>query len=401
MNRTAEPCAPPLLIAGGILTPRSLQDQVIVITGAGRSVGSEAARALAWLGANLILVDTDAGLGRDCAARINLEIRADAAIFVNADHTDEKSVIHLARQVFRKFGRVDGVINVTQAAPTPDFITATVRDWDRNYRTNLRGPALMARIFLPAMIQQDYGVFISFPASRISSNQGRIYACFRSAQNEMARALDAELEASGVITFSFKPGKMTPEEDEPLAEAFEEEVSLEAAGAGCAAAVALAPRFRGLEVSAHQALLAAGIPPAAMNGDVKLTPVQWEQAATLCANLGRELERQTMLWASKSHLERQWMWREFKITVGLDASECIARVNELSSQLKNKKYPFRQAYSRMFKGLSVYFERRSRQTEQNIHDPFAHIAKSADLAAWSGSARKMADLSQRRTEENP
>jgi NAD(P)-dependent dehydrogenase (short-subunit alcohol dehydrogenase family) len=52
------------LIATGTLTRDSLAGQVAVVTGAGRGIGFEAARALAWLGAHVCIAEIDKQTGR-------------------------------------------------------------------------------------------------------------------------------------------------------------------------------------------------------------------------------------------------------------------------------------------------------------------------------------------------
>ncbi len=92
-------------------------------------------------------------------------------------------------------------------------------------------------------------------------------------------------------------------------------VSVQAAGAGFAAAIALAPEFRGQEIGVKQALNAAGIelelgsPPL---GKRELTDEQAEQALALCAEVRTTLADQYRGWQKRSVFERQWMLRDFK-----------------------------------------------------------------------------------------
>ncbi len=51
---TAQP-----LIAAGVLKEDALKGQVAIVTGGGGGIGFEAARALAWLGARVVLADKD------------------------------------------------------------------------------------------------------------------------------------------------------------------------------------------------------------------------------------------------------------------------------------------------------------------------------------------------------
>ena len=47
----------PLIISTGSLTRSSLAGKAAVVTGAGRGIGLEAARALCWLGARVVVAE--------------------------------------------------------------------------------------------------------------------------------------------------------------------------------------------------------------------------------------------------------------------------------------------------------------------------------------------------------
>jgi NAD(P)-dependent dehydrogenase (short-subunit alcohol dehydrogenase family) len=262
-----------LLIATSILSRRSLQDQVAIITGAGRGIGYEVARSLAWLGGYVVIAEIDDRLGRETASLINSEISPNSAVFIHTDIGDEENVNRLARQVIRLYGRVDIVLNNAVIMPVGRFNETSIRTWDVSYRTNLRGAILMARIFLPLMLQQDSGV-IAFVSSTNGKYRG-VFEIMKSGQVELAHTLNAELENSGIITFTIHPGLVrTPGVETVVSQIAalegcgmdisdfaqsETVMSAEIAGAAIAAAIALAPRHRGLDITAAHALKEAGI----------------------------------------------------------------------------------------------------------------------------------------------
>ena len=84
------------LIGTGNLRRDALAGQVAVVTGAGRGIGFEAARALAWLGARVVVAEIDRKTGREAAARISAEMGAGAAVFIHTDVGRERSVTRLA-----------------------------------------------------------------------------------------------------------------------------------------------------------------------------------------------------------------------------------------------------------------------------------------------------------------
>jgi NAD(P)-dependent dehydrogenase (short-subunit alcohol dehydrogenase family) len=56
-----------VLISEGNLPHDSLQGNVAVVTGAGRGIGYEAARALIWLGAKVVIADVNEKNGKTAA----------------------------------------------------------------------------------------------------------------------------------------------------------------------------------------------------------------------------------------------------------------------------------------------------------------------------------------------
>jgi NAD(P)-dependent dehydrogenase (short-subunit alcohol dehydrogenase family) len=267
--------APDLLIAAGVLSRRSLKDQIAVITGAGRGIGYEVARAIAWLGGHVVIADIDPGLGRKSASIINTQIAHNSSVFIHTDVGDEDSVNRLAHKVLRIFGRVDIVVNNAVTMPVGTVREQSIRDWDISYRVNLRGSVLMSRIFLPAMIEQESGV-IAFVSSAGGKYRGA-FETMKSGQVELAHTIHAEYENSGIIAFSIFPGFVHTPGMETVARQIsvllktdtsindlikpEPVYSAEIAGAAIAVAIVYAPRYRGQDVIASQALKQAGIDP--------------------------------------------------------------------------------------------------------------------------------------------
>ncbi len=341
----------PLLISQGKLTRQALEGQVVVVTGAGGGIGFEAARALAWLGARVVIAEINPKTGKTAAEKISQEFGPGACLFVQTDVGDERSVANLARQALRSFGEVNVVVNNATLAPLGAILDKPISDWDASYRVNLRGPVLLAQAFLPGMLQRKSGVFVC-----VSSAGGiymGAYEIMKTAQVELAKTLDGELEDSGVIAFTIGPGivptatalagvaQIAPLYGKSVAEFLADyqdvQLPVEAAGAGFAAAVALARQFKGVEVIARQALNAAGIDlpgeragesKAALKGEKRL------QALALCQEVRRTLAGEIEGWKKRSLFERQWMLRYFKQHAGLSAEDALAGLGALEKSLE-------------------------------------------------------------------
>src|SRR5512144_2351923 len=89
----------------------SLLGQTVVVTGAGGGIGFEAARALLWLGANVVIAEINPQAGARAASDLGEEFGPERILFVPTDVGDEASVQKLYTQVASSFGKVDAMIN--------------------------------------------------------------------------------------------------------------------------------------------------------------------------------------------------------------------------------------------------------------------------------------------------
>ena len=341
-----------MLIANGKLTRQALSGKTAIVTGAGGGIGYEAARALAWLGARVILAEIKADEGQPAAERINRELGAETAYFVQTDVGDGASIERLAAEAARLAGPVDIVINNATIAPLGRVTDVPIGDWDRSYRVNLRGPVLLARAFLPGMLARNAGVFAC--VSSTGTAYLGAYETYKAAQVHLANTLDAELEGTGVCAFTIGPGlvptqtataaveRLAPQMGLTIDQFYELNagalLSVEEAGAGFAAAAALADQFRGQEISSMQALQAAGIATIAPAGPAPRAPTDAqpsEQALADCRRVHATLAQQVEEWKHRSLFERQWVIRDFRKTSGMPAEEWLTGLGRLEQGLAN------------------------------------------------------------------
>jgi NAD(P)-dependent dehydrogenase (short-subunit alcohol dehydrogenase family) len=327
-----------------------LHDETVIVTGAGGGIGYEAARALLWLGANVVLAEINHQNGRKAEVTLEKEFGKDRVLFVHTDVGDETSVKNLYNLSILAFGKVDAIINNATIAVLGEVKDVPIEEWDKSYHVNLRGPVLMARTFLPDMIQRDHGVFVCISSTGTAFLGG--YETFKAAQVHLANTLDAELEGTNVIAYTIGPGlvptetaskavaKLAPQMGMTVDAFFEMNkgavLSIEEAGAGFAASVVFAEKFRGQEISSIQALKAADINFGAAeteNTSAEISAEKRDQLQALCEAVYFTLKEQSEGWKSRSLFERQWVIRDFKKTAGMPVEEWLSTLERLQENI--------------------------------------------------------------------
>jgi NAD(P)-dependent dehydrogenase (short-subunit alcohol dehydrogenase family) len=371
-----------LLISQGNLPKNLLKDEVAIVTGAGRGIGYEAARALLWLGARVVIAEINEKNGRAAAEVLTKEFGEDKAIFLKTDIGNDKDVEKITKEVQKKWGKVDIILNNATVFPMGAVKDTTVEKWDFSYRVNLRGPVLLARTFLSGMIRRKHGVFVCVSSSGAAPFMGP-YEVFKTAQGELASTIAAELEGTGVYAFTIGPGIVKTEAfmeggaqvasmlgiklEELLEMNKSFEISPEAAGVGFAASIALATNYHGQETSSIQVLREIGIilGDEAKPQNTQTKPIQTSEtttnqnAADLYERVMKTYVEQSEGWKRRNLFERQWVARDFKKTTGISTDEMLSALINVGRNLQNPQA--KQNSIEILQKLAGYFEHQQDQ----------------------------------------
>jgi pteridine reductase len=114
-----------------------LQGRVALVTGAGRRLGREMARALADRGMTLAIHHHASNAGANELRKEILDSGGRAACF-RADLTDAHAARALPQQVLAEFGRVDVLVNSAAVMHRLGFEETTPEQWDAIQDLNLR-----------------------------------------------------------------------------------------------------------------------------------------------------------------------------------------------------------------------------------------------------------------------
>lgn len=187
----------------------TLQDQVAVITGAGRNIGADIARLFASKGGKVAVVDMDKGRGESIAS----EIRSSGgeAIAVVADISEVEDVKTMVRTVVEKWGKIDILINNAAISDNKNIFNITKEEWDKTLAVTLTGPFLVAKYIAEQMVRQGRGGNIINVAST-SGYQGRdsaiAYSSAKGGVLNLTRAMAVQLAPHNIRVNSVSPNKI-------------------------------------------------------------------------------------------------------------------------------------------------------------------------------------------------
>src|SRR6266700_5436545 len=136
------------------------ENQVAIVTGAGRGIGHAIAVRLASDGARVACVSRSEENAKRTAEELNVA-RADSAKAYAVDVADHAAVQKVSAQILEDFGKIDILVN--NAGVTRDGLSMRMPpgDWDTVINTNLRGPFNFVQAVERAMIKQRSGRIIN------------------------------------------------------------------------------------------------------------------------------------------------------------------------------------------------------------------------------------------------
>jgi NAD(P)-dependent dehydrogenase (short-subunit alcohol dehydrogenase family) len=173
-----------------------------LITGAGRGMGVEFARAALAAGHHVVAT------GRDPDA-VTAAVGEDENLLVAAlDVTDPHSAENAVAAAVDRFGRIDVLVNNAGSFLAGFFEELTTEQVRAQIETNLFGPMTVTRAVLPVMRRQHAGLVISISsgAGVVGSPSGSAYAASKFALEGWMESLTGELQPFGIRTMIVEPG---------------------------------------------------------------------------------------------------------------------------------------------------------------------------------------------------
>ncbi|MER2296895.1 MAG: SDR family oxidoreductase [Pseudomonas sp.] len=165
--------------------PVSLQERVVIVTGAGGGLGRAHALLFAARGARVVVNDLGGsaqgeGANASAADQVVAQIRAAGGTAV-ANHDSVTEGARIVEQALDCFGRVDVLVNNAGILRDKAFHKMDDSDWEQVYKVHVEGAYKITRAAWPHLREQNWGRVI------FTASTSGIYGNFGQANYAMAK----------------------------------------------------------------------------------------------------------------------------------------------------------------------------------------------------------------------
>ena len=174
-----------------------------VVTGGASGIGAATARRFAAEGAQVCILDRDVATAQALADELGSEHFA-----LELDVRFEAAVEQAAAGVYARWEAVDVLVNNAGSELNKTYNETTVEEWDKVLDTDLKGPWLLCKHFVPPMVERGSGSVIN-----ISSLNGLVgfplstaYGSAKGGLVVFTRDMAIELATTGVRINCVCPG---------------------------------------------------------------------------------------------------------------------------------------------------------------------------------------------------
>jgi 3-oxoacyl-[acyl-carrier protein] reductase len=182
------------------------RDKVAVVTGAGRGIGEEYAKALASEGASVVVAELDADGGERVAKEIEQE--GGKAIAVATDVASEESTLAMAAAATDAFGGVDYLVNNAAIYGGMEMYGLTnmpMSYWEKFMGVNMTGAVLCTRAVFGSMAERGGGAIVNQSSTAAWMGAG-YYGIAKLALHGITQSFARELGPMNIRVNAIAPG---------------------------------------------------------------------------------------------------------------------------------------------------------------------------------------------------
>lgn len=377
-----------------------LAGQTAIVTGAANGLGKVTACQLAWLGANVVIVDCSA-VGHDVAEDINHS--GGQARFIQLDLAKVRNIDKMLDFAHSKYGAIHILVNNAAIASAGSLLALSREKWDRDHAINLRAPFFTIKAVLPEMLRNQRGVIVN-----VIAVEGLAFAATYCSSKYGVRSLTQSLAGevgnkAGVFTFSFKPGvlntplmdqwipqlapyyKMTPEQLTNYAASgnigYQGVMPVEHCAASLVHSILHAKEYHGQEVGTFDALIRYGIISKKTLAEGSSSPTSSPQVAV---EVQEDFKKGQVAGYYDEVVKQN---RDLEIRIAARTEEIKALVNEIHHRVKNNlqflisMIEIQSVYLRDPKDLKVLEEFQGRIAAMGlVHEQLSASANLSNIA---------------------
>jgi NADP-dependent 3-hydroxy acid dehydrogenase YdfG len=352
----------------------SLNNKTILLTGGGGGIGLETAKALSYMGANIILAEIDKNKlnnAKQVLRKLNFNTNIE---YYKINLASEREINRMVNYILKKYVFIDVLLNNAAIAFVGNVENISLNSWEESYKVNFKAPLILTQKIVPLMKNKNVGIIVFISSSGSAPYLGA-YEVFKTAQVELANTLYGEFENTNLSVFTISPGLVKTETairsieiisnkmGIPVNEFYEMNkdhiLTAEEAGLGFALSILKSIEYNGKEIGSIQVL-----------NDFEFNKIKQEKYNKIIDDKTIEIikiiiqkyNEQYLGWMKRNIFERQWVLRDFKKTTGMAADECQIKVNKFMEMIDgNTKLVLAK--------LRVYFERQYNLLQGFEKDP--------------------------------
>lgn len=141
-----------------------LKNKIVVITGGSGGIGE--ATALSFAKENAILIiNFNKSENKSQSVLDKVKVYSEESIKYKCDVSKEKQVVKMMEAIYKKFGRIDILINNAGIAKDSNILEKNIEDWNKTLNTNLLGVFLCSREASKYMLKQKFGKIINISST--------------------------------------------------------------------------------------------------------------------------------------------------------------------------------------------------------------------------------------------